>query len=275
MFDFFKEKYDNPMLVEEMRQTQERWFVFLQKLEERMKEVCEAAIPQLKEIYEEDTDPYKRAHGRMLAGLLGQLRQMRTKASEVKENKIINFTHAAEESFPAITSPAGSSYYNMLYKFKEACYEKHNVFEDNVVRYEKLLQHAAGEPDLETPYRKLLEEFEKNRDRFVCRQCSGNITIPRLFLIATYITCPHCQTQNTFHPSTEAQMVLHNARSLAEQRTAHLLKEYESAVPKNPALYRRYLRAMFNEWNSIVPDMAEENEKFYIRLLKDQENYHH
>lgn len=275
MFDFFKKKYDNPMLAEEMRQTQERWFVFLQKLEERMEEVCEAAIPQLIEIFEEDTDPYKRAHGRMLAGLLGQVRQMRTKADEVREQKIINFAHAAEDSFPSITSPGGSSYYSMLHKFKEACYERHRAFEENVTRYEDLLQNAAGEPDLETPYRNLLEEFEKTKDRFVCTQCSGNITIPKLFSIATYVTCPHCQTQNTFYPSTEAQMVLHNARSLAEQRTAHLLKAYESDDHKDPDLYRQYLRAMFDEWNSIVPDMAEENEKFYERLLRDQQNYHH
>lgn len=271
MFDFFKKKYDNPMLAEEMRQTQERWFAFLQKLEERMDEVCEAAIPQLKEVFEQDTDPYKRAHGRMLAGLLGQIRQMREKANEVREEKIIGFIYAAEAEFPGINS----SYHDMLYKFRQACYDRHNAFEDNEQRYEKLLQNAAGKQDLETPYRKLLEEFEALRDRFACTQCSGNITIPRLFFIATYVTCPHCQTQNTFHPSTEAQMVLHNARALAGQRTAHLLKAYESGAPKDPALYRQYLRAMFDEWNSIVPDMTEENEKFHERLLKDQQNYHH
>jgi hypothetical protein len=70
-------------------------------------------------------------------------------------------------------------------------------------------------------------------------------------------------------------MVLHNARALAERRTAHLLKAYESGTPKDSALYRQYLRAMFDEWNSIVPDIAEENEKFHERLLKDHENYHH
>lgn len=275
MFDFFKKKYDNPMLAEEMRQTQERWFAFLQKLEERMAEVCEAAVPQLLEIYEEDTDPYKRAHGRMLAGLLGQVRQMRMKADEVREEKIINFIYAAESSFPSITSPGGHTYHDMLHKFQQACYSRHRTFEENVTRNEDILQHAVGEPDLETPYRNLLEDFEKTKDRFVCTQCSGNITIPRLFLTATYITCPHCQTQNTFHPSTESQMVLHNARALAEQRTAHLLKAYEAADDKDPALYRQYLRAMFDEWNSITPDMAAENEKFHERLLKDQENYHH
>lgn len=83
------------------------------------------------------------------------------------------------------------------------------------------------------------------------------------------MTCAYCGTQNTFLPSTGAQLVLHRARSLAEQRTAHLLKIYESSDPKQPALYRQYLRAMFDEWNKIVPDMAAENEKFYHRLLKD------
>ena len=273
MFEFFKKKYDNPMLAEEMRQTQERWFVFLQKLEDRIQEVCDAAIPELKAVYEEDTDPYKRAHGHMLGGLLGQLKLMRQKADEVREQKIIDFSHAAENSFPSITSPGGHAYHNMLHKFQQACYERHRAFEDKVADYVDLLQHAVGEPDLETPYRKLLEDFEQTKDRFVCTQCGGNITIPQLFAIATYVSCPHCQTQNTFHPSTEAQMVLHNARALAEQRTAHLLKAYESGDDRNPALYRQYLRAMFDEWNSIVPDMAGENEKFYERLLKDEENY--
>jgi Zn finger protein HypA/HybF involved in hydrogenase expression len=190
---------------------------------------------------------------------------MRQKANEVREEKITGFRYAVEAAF---TNPK-------LYEFMEACYDRHNLFEEKEQRYEKLLQNAAGEQDLETAYRNLLEEFETIRDRFACTQCSGNITIPQLFFIATYVTCPHCQTQNTFHPSTEAQMVLHNARALAERRTAHLLKAYESGTPKDSALYRQYLRAMFDEWNSIVPDIAEENEKFHERLLKDHENYHH
>lgn len=240
------------MLIEETRQIQERWFAFLEKLEQRMQEVCEAAVPELKDVYASDTDPYKRAHGRMLSGLLGQISQMRQKANEVREEKVIGLK---------------------LHEFQMACYERHRIFEDNVTKYEELLQSAVGEPDLETPYRNLLEDFEKTKDRFKCTQCGGNITIPRLFAIATYVSCPHCQTQNTFYPSTEAQMVLHNARALAEQRTKHLLKAYESSETKDPALYRQYLRAMFDEWNSITPDMAAENEKFHERLLKDQQTY--
>jgi hypothetical protein len=269
MFGFGKKNNDEHPLTAEIEQKQARWFTFLQKLESRMEEVCEAAVPELKEVFEQDADPYKRAHGRMLAGLIGQMDQMRRKAADVKEQEIIYFAGSFEASY------AGSDHFKLLYNFREACYNRHIVFEDKIQQYISRLRDAAGEQDLEAAYRQQVAEFGKIRDKFSCTQCGGNITIPKMFFIVTYVTCPFCQTQNTFHPSTETQLVLHNARSLAEQRTAHLLKAYESGSPRDPALYQQYLRAMFDEWNSIVPDMAGENEKFYERLLKDHHNYHH
>lgn len=238
------------MMEEVIRQTQERWFVFLEKLEARMDEMCTAAVPELKKVFEEDTDPYKRAHGRMLAGLLGQLNQMRDKANEVREEKIFGLLHVS-------------------YTFQAACYQRHQEFEERLHHYTDMLKDAAGQQDLESFYREQLEAFERIRDQFTCKQCGGKITIPKMFFIATYVTCPYCQTQNTFMPSSGAQLMLHQARSLAEQRTAHLLKAYENSHPKDPGLYKQYLRSMFDEWNSIVPDMTAENEKFYLRLLKD------
>lgn len=238
------------MMEEVTRQTQERWFVFLEKLEARMDEMCTAAVPELKKIFEEDTDPYKRAHGRMLSGLLGQLNQMRDKANEVRAENIFGLRHVS-------------------YAFQAACFQRHQDFEERLHHHTAMLQDAAGQQDLESFYREQLEAFERIRDQFTCKQCGGKITIPKMFFIATYVTCPYCQTQNTFLPSSGAQLMLHQARSLAEQRTAHLLKAYENSHPKDPGLYQQYLRSMFDEWNSIVPDMAAENEKFYLRLLKD------
>lgn len=275
MFGFGRKNNDEHPLTAEIVQKQTRWFSFLEKLEARMEEVSDAAIPELKEVFEQDTDPYKRAHGRMLAGLLGQINQMRRKADDVKDQEIIHFSRMAEASFTDRVAYMGSDLFKLLCNFREACYDRHRVFEEKIDKYTNRLRDAAGEQDLESAYRQQLTEFEKIKDKFSCTQCGGNITIPKMFFIVTYVTCPFCQTQNTFHPSTETQMVLHNARSLAEQRTAHLLKAYESVSPGDIALYKKYLRAMFDEWNSIVPDMAGENEKFYERLLKDHQNYHH
>lgn len=259
MFGFGNKKNNKPAQAEEVNATQQRWFVFLEKLEARMEEMTTAAIPELQQVYNDDKDPYKRAHSHMLSGLIGQINQMRHKANEVKEATIIPFMDAE-----------GFEHYDK----RIDCLDRHNIFEDKIDQCISLLQATTGKEDLEAAYQEQLKAFENIKDKFSCRQCGGNITMEKIFYIATYVKCPFCQTQNTFFPSTELSMVFHNARALAEQRTAHLLKRYEQANTKDPVLYQQYLRAMFDEWNNIVPDMATENEKFYERLLKDHSIYH-
>jgi hypothetical protein len=275
MFNLFNKKYDNLALIEEMRTRQERWFVFLDKLEARMEEMTAAAVPELQQVFRQDTDPYKRAHIHMLSGLIGQINQMRNKANEVREENIVCFLYEAEVSLPSMISRSGREYHDKLHTFRMACLNRYNVFEGKINYSISLLQGAAGEQDLETAYQEELAAFERIRDKFSCKQCGGNMTIPKMFFIDTYVTCPFCQSQNTFSPSTGARMVLHQARSLAEQRTVHLLRSYEAGKPKNPELYRRYLRSMFDEWNKIVPDMEGENEKFYERLINEYTINHH
>lgn len=273
MFDFFRKKQDYTPLIENMQQIRQRWLTFLQKLDERATELYQQSLPALKELFDEDEDPYKRAHGRMLAGLLGQLSNMRTKANDVKEEQIIPFLYSAKAV--DLLTKEGRQFHNLLEEFRSTCFDVQNRFEDKLNQYTVQLQSTGQRQDLEQSYEQELRAFEAIKDQFKCRQCSGNISIPRMFFIATYVTCPYCHTQNTFMPSTGAQMVLHNARSIAELRTAHLLAAYEQSTPKNKELYRQYLRAMFDEWNKIVPDMTEENEKFYQRLLQDSLINHH
>lgn len=272
MFGLSDEKYHNPELLETIRQTQGRWFDFLDKLESRMHELSMAAVPEIREVFNQDTDPYKRAHGHMLMGLHGQINQMRYKANKAMEENIFHFIDCVAAELPDFISFAGREYHDKLNAFRMSCIDRHYIFEEKIDHYTTLLKNAAGEQDLETTYREQLAAFESIKDKFVCRQCGGNMTIPQIFFIATYITCPFCQTQNTFTPSTGAQMVLHQARSLAEQRTVHLLRLYEESKPNDPHLYKQYLRSMFDEWNKIVPDMAAENEKFYLRMLYDHSN---
>jgi hypothetical protein len=274
MFGLFERKYDNPALVQKIRETQERWFIFLDKLEARMDEMTAAAVPELQAVFNQDDDLYKRAHGHMLLGLQGQINQMRDKANEVRDSNIINFVRSEAAELPLITVSAGFKYHTMLHDFQRACLDRYHIFDNKLNEHLTVLKGAAGKQDLEAIYQEQLALFEITRDKFMCKQCGGNITISKMFFIATYVNCPFCQTQNTFRPSTGAQLILHQARDLAELRTAHLLRAYEQSN-KDHNLYQQYLRAMFNEWNNIVPDMATENEKFYQRLLKDHLTNNH
>jgi hypothetical protein len=314
MFGLFKGKEAEeqaPEWLPLVKENQERFIVFIDKLEDKMKELCEAAIPELKSTFETDEDLYKRAYGRLLSGIKGQLENIRKKISDVYDEKVIAVMQDLKSSV-SISSP----YHDVLYDFRNACSNRNNAFEEKYNNWLDALNETA-EQDLEIKYQEILTEFEAIKNKFTCKQCGSNITIEKIFFISTYLTCPSCQTQNTFEPSTQAKGLEGLGRSLAEQRTAPLLQAYEAekamertlyherhalslsginnddkkeveqlnqkmteletqrqaAIKNAPGLYEIYLRAMFDEWNKIVPDLAVENEKFYDRMLADHRNY--
>lgn len=307
MFDLFsKGAAPLPDWHTEMQETQQRWQIFLVKLEEKMQELCEAAIPELQQSAREDSDPYKRTHGRMLAGVKGQLSHMRDKARTVHEEKIDGF-------FDAYSDDANPVFSRLLYEFRNECREQERQFEEKYWAWMNRLDQT-GERDLELDYQHILAEYAAIKDSFACRQCGSPISIEKIYFLTSYLPCPHCQTSNTFEPSTQARQLEALGRSLAEQRTAHLLAAYEAekhkertlyqqihenrlranddastqkqraallaeleqarrdAIARAPALYEIWLRAMFDEWNSIVPDLSEHNERFYQRMLGDFRN---
>lgn len=295
-----------PAWVAVMNDNRNRWFVFLDKMEEKMNELGEASIPELKEAYAQESGPIKNVHWRMLNGLIGQYRQMLEKARTVEEEKIHDFYEQVSDEIEF-----GGRYYELLEQFRSDCADRFNRFEKLEHDWIARLQ-ATGANDPEQEYREILEEYERIKDKFQCRECGAGITIEKIYFIATYIPCPYCQTQNTFEPGSRARMLEHIGRELAEKRCAPLLDAYNAAQEKErelyhrihelklgsigagraeerkaeeiiatleqerrkliagtPDLYRRYLRAMFDEWNSIVPDLREQNEKFYQRMLQD------
>lgn len=309
MFGLFKdnkEKERQPDWYLEVKESRERWFLFLDKLEVKMEELCSSAIPELKEVLQTDEDIYKRTFNRVYSGVLGQLENIRTKARETFDEKIICLYEDIKENVSVLDSN-----YNLLSDFRNSCGDRyHKVFEDKYDYWRKELEKTQ-ERDLEIEYKKILDEYEITKDKFNCKQCGGNLTIDRIFLIETYITCTYCQTQNTFQPSTQARMLQNIARGLAEQRTTHLFENYskenekerklyherhelrlstiheknknvltekqklmdelekqrKEAIENAPLLYKIYLRAMYDEWNKITPDLKEHNEIMYKNQL--------
>ena len=289
----------------EMEENQQRWFVFIEKLEGRMDELCAAALPELQQVLLEDEDAHKRTFLRMQAAIRGQLDNIREKIHEVGEEKIGDFFDAhIDDAWDT------SDLRHRLYDFRSLCVDREEAFEKRCKAWLKQID-KAGERDLEAEYQSILDEHAALRDGFSCRQCGAPVAIDKIYFITTYLTCPNCHTQNTFEPGSKARGLEGLARELAETRTEHLLlaseaehrheqklymkihenrlrgsdspgaaasrkaqnelwqKEREAALLKAHAAYEAYLRAMFDEWNSIVPDLAEHNERFYQRMLED------
>jgi len=305
---FNKQKNDEaiPEWYSELQESQERWFAFLEKLEAKMEEFATAAIPELKEILQTDDDLYKRTFHKVYSGVNGQLSNIREKARDTYEEKIIT----VYQNFNAQISVL-SKHHNLVSDFRTACSDRYNDFEDKYEYWRKQIEKTQ-ERDLEIEYQKILNEFENIKNKFSCKQCGGNIEIEKIFLIETYISCPYCKTQNTFAPSTQGRNLQNIARGLAEQRTAHLHEAFEIennkerdlyhqrhelslgtihqsdkkilseikakmdeleeqrqfAIQNAPKLYQVYLRAMYDELNKITPDLKEHNEKMYQNQLK-------
>ncbi|MGE9311301.1 hypothetical protein ACLOAU_06635 [Niabella sp. CJ426] len=270
MLNFFGKKNEERENIipgewaEQTTQMKERWFSFLQKLEDRMEELCSASVTELKAMREQSGDLFDRDLHQVQTGIVGQLSQMEGKIRDVYEQQVYPFYKQLLTQLYDAKLPGA-----MAYDFREACNERQNQFEAMRDKWRKQLDEAV-KPDNEAAYRRILEEHEQVKGKFKCQQCGAGIKIEKIYFTPTYLQCSACSTQNTFQPSSLTQSLPHLARSLAEERTAYLLDEYN--INPRPELYRHYLRTMFDEWNSIVPDMAHSNEKFYQRLLADFNN---
>jgi RNA polymerase-binding transcription factor DksA len=303
-----KEDTQAPEWLNEAHEIRTRLFGFLEKLEIKMQELCEAAIPELVEIQKTNAGPYNMAYSNMLAGIKGQLENIRQKAYDVYEDKVNDF-YQSIKSDVSVLSP----HHKILMDFRTACSDRHNAFEETLSDWNDALVETEDNGNLEEQYQNILKEYESIKNKFKCKQCGGNITIDKIFFLSTYITCSHCQSQNTFEPSTEAKGLEDLGRKIAEQRTAHLLLAYneaqekerdlyherhqlkldligesdkkviqeieqqikaielerEAAIKEAPSLYVKYLRAMFDEWNKIVPDLTVQNNKFHDSQLAE------
>jgi RNA polymerase-binding transcription factor DksA len=290
----------SPTWIVELNETKQRWFSFLEKLETRMEELCTAAIPELKEAFAADEDIHKRNFHKLLAGINGQIENMRKKAYDTFEEKIQQTYYRLNNEVDFMNPQ-----HRLLYEFREQCSDRYFQVFEKYFHDRKTQLETIAIKDYETDYREIVEEFENIKNKFACKQCGSPIPLDRIYFITTYLKCPACQSQNTFQPSTKAAQLEHIGRSLAEQRTAHLLQSYNDAqikerelyqqahelslgneskkvqqiqqieterrelIKNTPELYRKYLRAMFDEWNKINPDLADEHEKFHQRMLDE------
>jgi hypothetical protein len=119
---------------------QERWFVFLPKLEVKMKEFCQReAIPKLIAI--KDDEDKARLY---FNGAHGQLNNMRKRAWDIYETEIIGTYYLFEHYLDF-----GGALYDKLYEFRTLCYNRHKEFEQNFHDWSNKLTNTLDGRDYE------------------------------------------------------------------------------------------------------------------------------
>ncbi|MDO5608983.1 MAG: hypothetical protein Q4G08_11070 [Capnocytophaga sp.] len=292
--------------LDEARQTQQRWIVFLEKLEEKAAELTDAAVPELQTVFQ--SEGADSAHYfQMRMGVQGQLENIRRKATDTYEQKMLPIFRQAETAV-GIFHPMYTTIQSVLHECQDRYFQE---FQGKLQIWKDAIDNVEKERNLEAEYQQIVDEYEAIKDAFRCTQCGGGLHIGKIFFITTHITCPFCQTQNTFEPSTQARKLEFLSRELAEQRSAPLLVAYqamngqaheawnryrnlksdwqfESRIPQKELLkkqldeagiafresenqanilYEKYLRTMFDHWNELVPELTRNHEGFYQNLL--------
>jgi hypothetical protein len=235
-----------------------RWNTFLGKLEEKANELIEGIRTEGKTLWQDKADVYHQTYYRFRSGMQGQLRSIYTKARDTYE---ANIQQQGRHQLATI----------------------YHEWEERIRQKEEEAINEAETEDLELKYQEILAEHALIKDTFSCIQCGGKLVLDKIYFITTYIKCDHCQTQNTFEPSTMAKSLEGLSKPLAEQRCKHLYNEYQQHVlhPRyddpqkrvkketEAAYYQKYLRGVFDEVHKIVPDLKTQNEKFYERLMEE------
>lgn len=215
----------------QIQENQQRFLVFLDKLEFKMQELTAAAAPELTEMRNSTEDNFKMDFHRMKSGIDGQIENIRKKAYDVHDEKVLDLYHEIKANY----APQGSDQ-TTLNQFRTDCRTRYNRFEEH---YQKCRQtiDATDFEDYEIAFQNVINEYDAIKDKFQCKQCGSPISIEKLFFINVHLTCSACQTQNTFEPSTQARMVQHFAQELAHQRALDLYNRYQTEHDKERLLY--------------------------------------
>ena len=251
-----------------MNDLEQRFRVFIEKLTERAESLAKETRDAMQEIYDEDTDPYKRSFGNFLMGVKGQFNGIIDKAEDVFKQQIKPY----EPSFYETQTPEGE----LQEKWFRKIHEDFEKWKDKMRDLADSIESHVKEPSAEEKLREIVEEYNAVKDKFHCSQCGANLEIKELYFISTYITCPYCQTQNTFVPSDKMREFEFVAKDFAEEKTREEEKLYEKISSSDAASAEKEFLAYFlwraAVWKIVadtVPTFAEANKKVFYREMDD------
>ncbi|MDR2210255.1 MAG: hypothetical protein LBO65_02125, partial [Spirochaetaceae bacterium] len=188
MFNFHKSggpgRAEEQAWREELNDLESRWFAFLEKLEAKMEELCSAALPELRALRGDPEN--QQVYEKMLSGVEGQLDNIRHKAYETHDVKVIDTWYRFKAEIEFL-----SPFYKTGYEFDQNCEKRWNEFEETYRGWHELLQGTRRE-NLEEEYRRILGIFNSAKEKFRCSQCGAPIPLEKMYLISVHLACPAC-----------------------------------------------------------------------------------
>lgn len=130
----------------QIQENQQRFFDFLDKLEIKMQELSDAAIPELTEMRNSTEESFKMDFHRMKSVIDGQLENIRKKVYDVHDEKILDLYNEIKQDF----SPKDKDR-NVLDTFRNECRSRYNLFEEKFQKASNAV-NATDYEDYEIAY---------------------------------------------------------------------------------------------------------------------------
>lgn len=307
---FNKQKDDEaiPGWYSELQESQQRWFSFLEKLEAKMEEFAVAAIPELKEILQSDDDLYKRTFHRVYSGVNGQLNNTREKARNTYEEKILNvyYNYNAQISVLSKHHDLVSDFRNACSDRYEEFENKYEYWRKQIEKtqerdleaeYQKILDEydaiknkfnctqCGGNIEIEKiflietyiscPYCKTQNTFAPSTQARNLQNIARGLAEQRTSHLYETFETEDKKERELYHQRHELSLSkIHESDKKVlneiQAKMDELEEQRQSAIKNAPKLYQIYLRAMYDEWNKITPDLKEHNEKMYQNQIQNK-----
>ncbi|MFD1602423.1 hypothetical protein ACFSJW_21655 [Flavobacterium artemisiae] len=290
-----------PEWYAELQESQQRWFSFLEKLEAKMEEFATAAIPELKEILQSDDDLYKRTFHRVYSGVNGQLSNTREKARETYDEKILSvyYNYNSQISVLSKHHDLVSDFRNACSDRYEEFENKYEFWRNQIektqerdleVEYQKILDEyeaiknkfnctqCGGAIEIEKiflietyilcPYCQTQNTFAPSTQARNLQNIARGLAEQRTAHLYEEFERESIKERELYHQRHELSLskIHESDKKILNEIQAKMddLEEQRQFVIKNaPRLNQIYLRAMYDEWNKITPDLKEHNEKMY------------
>lgn len=278
-----------------LKENESRYEVFLSKLEAKAVELTQEALPELQHLKQED----ERQYGLMLSGILGQLENIRSKAHEVFNEKIDNIYQSLKNEvevfspfYQKITDFRTVSSNRLNNDFDEKLRElREQLQSTNYTDYEVIYQQILDE------HEQIKDKFKCQQcgdtipltkiyfitTHLTCPSCQNkNTFIPSTLAkglehigrsLAEQRTEPLLQKKYAEEARERDlylkahQLRLKQSFDKKDLELERQIEDLETARKQSqsliPQYYQEYERAMFDEWKRLVPDLAEQIEKFY------------
>ncbi|MDR1512106.1 MAG: hypothetical protein LBS56_01290 [Propionibacteriaceae bacterium] len=286
----------------ELAHRQARWLDFLSRLEVKATEFADAAQTELVRVRRADPDPHKSSHTRLLSAASGQLDGLRDKAQTTWEGQILDFRQQAREvvgahdpvsreldEFMGVCRGAHERFEDALLALGRRL--RQTAEDDLEMEYQALLASFASSRDqfscqtcgarleierlffievhVACSYCGALHNFKPGAEARRVQSIARDLAVRRCAGALAAHTAEKDEERRLHHETHQLRLSAigrdERTKAQIEQEIARLEQIRVQAVRDAPLLRTRYLRAVYDQLNLLLPEFRDHHERRFAK----------